>query len=229
MRTQWMISLFVVLAVFAVPALADNGLLCTTSGHTCATDGTIVAQRDGDITGNIFYANADFADWVRVIDLNPQNPWTSSWMLDNQRGIGQPSVNFGHAMKNDILVVQICDQQLQPNLCVDNSKNQYLFASDPNFSVDGLSHAEIPQDGGFGPWGTTSHIRNSQLIWLEDLGTKQGSDWDYNDLVVSLHNVDVLFPNSGGTSESSPVPEPGTIVLLASGLAGGLIRRMNKN
>ena len=111
MRTQWTISLFVVLAVFAVPALADGGLLCTTSGHACQTNGTIVAQRDGDITGNIFYANADFTDYVRVIDLNPQNPWTSDWMLDNQRGIGQPSVNFGHAMKNDILVVQICDQQ----------------------------------------------------------------------------------------------------------------------
>jgi hypothetical protein len=228
-RAHWVILVLVVIAAFTVPASADDGLHCWTFGQTCGTNGTIVAQSDGDIKGNIFYANANFTDWVRVIDLNPQNSWTSSWMLDNQRGVGQPSVDFGHALKNDILVVQLCDQQEQPNLCVDSSKNQYLFASDPKYSADGLSHAMIPMDGGVGSTAKDPG-RGTQLIWLEDLSTKQNSDWDYNDLVLSLHNVDVAFPNSGGgTSQDSPVPEPATLSLLAGGVAAGLIRRFKKS
>ncbi len=227
MRAHWVILVLVVLAAFAAPALADDGLHCWTFGQTCATNGTIFALSDGDIKGNIYYANANFPDWVRIIDTNPNNSWTSDWMLDNQGGVGQPSVDFGHALKNDILVVQLCDQALQPNICTSTSKNQYLFANDPKFSVDGLSHAEIPMDGGVGATAKNPG-RGTQLIWLEDLSTKWNSDWDYNDLVLSLHNVDVVFPN-GGNSQASPVPEPGTISLLAGGLVAGLIRRMKKN
>lgn len=230
MRAHGVILVLVVIAALAacaVPARADV-LYCWTFGQSCATNGTIVAQSDGDIKGNIFYANANFTDWVRIIDLNPQNSWTSSWMLDNQRGIGQPSVDFGHALKNDILVVQICDQQEQPNMCTDSSKNQYLFSSDPKYSADGLSHAMIPQDGGVSPTADKNGPR-TQLIWLEDLSDKEHTDWDYNDLVLSLHNVDVLFPNNGGTSQAAPVPEPATISMLAGGIAAGLFRRMKKS
>ncbi len=228
MRAHRVILLFVVLAVFTGSALADDGLHCWTFGQTCATDGTIVAQSDGDIKGNIYYADANFADWVRVIDTNPQNSWTSNWMLDNQGGIGQPSVDFGHALKNDILVVQLCDQALQPNICTSTSQNQYLFATDPKYSVDGLSHAMIPMDGGVGATAKDPG-RGTQLIWFEDLSTKWNSDWDYNDLVLSLHNVDVAFPNNGGTLQAAPVPEPATLSLLVGGIAAGLLRRMKKS
>lgn len=228
MRAHGVILRFVVIAALAVPALADNGLKCWTFGATCATNGTIFAQSDGDIKGNIYYSDANFTDWVRVIDLNPQNSWTSAWMLDNQRGIGQPSVDFGHALKGDILVVQICDQELQPNLCVDSSKNQDLFGSDPKYSADGLSHAMVPMNGGISATSAGTGPR-SQLIWLEDLGDKQHTDWDYNDLVVALFNADVVFPHNGGTSGSAEVPEPATLSLLAGGVAAGLIRRMKKS
>ena len=41
----------------------------------------------------------------------------------------------------------------------------------------------IPMDGGAGATAKDPG-RGTQLIWLEDLSTKQNSDWDYNDLVV---------------------------------------------
>jgi hypothetical protein len=103
-----------------------------------------------------------------------------------------------------------------------------VFASDPNYSADNLSHAQIAQNGGAGATANGVGPR-SQLIWLEDLSNKQNSDWDYNDLVLALHNVDVLFPHGGGGSQPSPAPEPATLSLLAGGLAAGLIRRMKKS
>ncbi len=227
MRAHWVILVLVVLAAFAGSALADDGLKCWTFGATCADNGTIVAAANGDVTGNIYYTKADFWSWVRVIDLNPNNSWTSSWMLDSQAGVGNSPVDFGHALKGDILVLQLCDQQEQPNLCVDSSKNQYLFANDPKYSADGLSHAMVSMNGGNSPTARGDGTR-TQLIWLEDLSDKQHTDWDYNDSVIALHNIDVVFPNGGGTQDS-PVPEPGTISLIAGGVLTGLVRRFKKS
>lgn len=230
MRSHGLILVLAIIAGFSVSAAAsidDNGLKCWTFGATCATDGTIVAGSNGAVTGNLYYASANFTDYVRVIDTNPANAWTSPWMLDNQLGVGQPLVDFGNALKGDILVVQLCDQQEQPNICNSTSKNEYLFGSDPRYSADGLSHAMIAQNGGAGPLANGGGLR-SQLIWLEDLSNKQNSDWDFNDLVLAMHNVDVLFPHSAGL-DSAPVPEPATLSLLAGGLLAGLIGRIKRN
>jgi hypothetical protein len=188
-----------------------------------------VAGSDGAISGNLYYVSANFTDYIRVIDTNPNNSWTSNWVLDNQlTGIGGPSINFGNALKGDVLVVQLCDQQEQPNICTETSKNQYLFSSDPKFSADGLSHAMVAQNGGASATAKGDGPR-TQLIWLEDLSAKENTDWDFNDFVLALHNVDVVFPHDSQTSGASPVPEPATISLLAGGLVAGLIRRLKKN
>jgi hypothetical protein len=228
-RAHWVIFVLVVIAAFAVPAVADSGLTCWTFGATCATDGTIVAGASGTISGNLFYKSANFIDYVRVIDTNPNNSWTSPWVLNNQiTQIGGPSVAFGNALKGDILVVELCDQDENAATCGNGIKNPYVFASDPNYSADDLSHAMVAQNGGAGATANGVGPR-TQLIWLEDLSNKQNSDWDYNDLVLALHNVDVVFPHNGGTSEASPVPEPATLSLLVGGVAAGLIRRLKKN
>jgi hypothetical protein len=226
-RGHWVL-LVLALAAFAVPAVADDGLKCWSFGATCGSNGTITASLDGDVTGNIYYTKADFSDWVRVIDINPNNSWTSDWMLNNSLGTGQPTVTFGHALKGDLLVVQLCDQQEQPNICTSNSKLSYLFGSDPKYSADGLSHAMVPDNGGASATAKGDGPR-TQLIWLEDLADKQNTDWDYNDLVLALHNVNVTFLNDGGTSQGSPVPEPATLSLLASGVMAGVIRRIKKS
>jgi hypothetical protein len=210
--------------------IADNGLKCSSFGATCATDGSIVAGSTGAISGNLFYESANFIDYVRVVDTNPNNSWTSPWMLNNQTTqIGGPSVTFGNAIKGDILVVELCDQDENAATCGNGIKNPYVFASDPNYSADNLSHAMIAQNGGACATANCSdQIGRTSLIWLEDLSTKQNSDWDYNDLVLALHNVDVVFPHDG-SSQASAVPEPGTISLLVGGVAAGLIRRVKKS
>lgn len=230
MRAHWVILVLVVLAVigaFAAPALADDGLKCGSFGATCATDGTVVAAADGDITGNLYYVSANFPDYVRVIDTNPDNRWTSGWLLDNQLGVNQPGVTFGHALKGDILVVQLCDQYENATPCANTSKNPYVFSNDPIYSADNLSHALVAMNGGASSTARGDGTR-TQLLWFEDLSNKQNSDWDYNDLVLALHNIDVIFRN-GGDLQSAPVPEPATLSLLASGLAAGIIRRMKKS
>lgn len=228
MRAHWVILVLVALAALSVPALADT-VTCGTFGQTCATDGTIVAGTTGEITGNLYYASANFTSYVRVIDTNPNNRWVSPWMLNNQTTpIGGPSVDFGSAMKGDILVVQLCDQNENFATCGNGIKNPYVFSNDPVYSADNLSHAQIAENGGACATASCESGIRTQLIWLEDLSNKQHSDWDYNDLVLALHNIDVTFPNGGGL-DASPVPEPATITMLAGGLAAGLFRRMKKS
>ena len=224
MRSYW-----VLLCVFLLPAcvltafadIGDNGLKCNTFGATCANPLQITAQFTGDITGNLYYSSADFHDWVRVIDTNPNNSWTSRWYLENKLGTQQRPVVFGSALQGDVLVVQLCDQELQNGLC--SPFSNYLFASDPAYSHDGVSHALANTDG-----GATLSLGNPTLtwaIWLEDLDAAHGGDFDYNDEVIGLHNVLISFASEG---TNAPVPEPASLVLLGSGLAAGVLRRIKK-
>lgn len=223
MRLSWVLLCVILLPALALTAVADtgdNGLMCNSFGGVCANPVQITAQNTGDITGNLSYYSANFPDFVRVIDTNPNNSWTSPWMLDNQNGIQQPSVTFGSALKGDVLVVQLCDQELQITLCARGARNPYLFASDPAYSVDGKSHALANTLGG----GTTT-LKDGTLVWqlwLEDLDDKWDTDWDYNDSVISLHNVEISFASS---QENAPVPEPASISLLASGIAAACWRK----
>ncbi len=224
MRLYWVSLVLVLMAACSIPAVADTGLLCSTFGATCANPQQITAQFTGDITGNLYYVSANFHDWVRVIDTNPDNSWTSNWFFNNQLGVQQPSVVFGHANQGDVLVVQLCDQEEQRNLCAPSSKNQYLLASDPAYSGDGMNHALVNVNG-----GATTTARGdgpkTWLIWLEDLDTAHDSDWDYNDEVIGLHNVLVSF---GAEGAQAPVPEPATISLLVSGLGAGFLGWLKK-
>lgn len=232
MRAHWVILVLVVLSVFSGYALADAGLTCWTYGANCQTNGSVVAASDGSITGNLYYKSANFMSYVRVIDTNPDNSWTSPWMLNNQTTqIGGPPVTFGNALKGDVLIVQLCDQTENAATCGNGILNPYLFANDPKYSADGLSHAMAAQNGGVCPTALCDDpSKRINLIWLEDLATKQNTDWDYNDLVLALHNVDVLFPNDGmSQSQNSAVPEPATMSLLAGGLAAGWFRRKKKS
>ncbi len=234
MRAYWVLFCLLAVAACAVPAAADSGLTCSTFGGTCASPLQITAQFTGSITGNLYYQSANFTDYVRLIDTNPNNNWTSPWVLSNQGQINSQLVTFGQALKGDVLVMQLCDQQEQPNICTSASKNEYLFASDPNYSADGKNHALVNVNGGVSPVANdpTRNLPKSWVIWMEDLSTKQNTDWDFNDTAIALHNVNISFGGSefsNGPGQQSEVPEPGTISLLASSLAAGLLCRFRKN
>ena len=207
-------------AASAVADTGDSGLLCSTYGANCANPTQITAQNNGNITGSLYYYSADFYDWVRVIDTNPNNSWTSSWTLFNH-GQNNGPVVFGSALKGDVLVVQLCDQTLQFSFC--SRSSNYIYGSDPRYSVDGKSHALVNTQGG----GTVSLKNSTQTwaIWMEDLDDRWKSDWDYNDEVVTISNITVSFGSSSSPEQDAPVPEPASLSLLGSGLAAWLLRK----
>lgn len=66
------------------------------------------------------------------------------------------------------------------------------------------------------------------FVGWEDLTAGQGSDWDYNDLIVAFSNLTTL-PLLDPTSEPTSVVEPTSLVLLGSALAMlGSLRRRRK-
>jgi hypothetical protein len=155
-----------------------------------------------------------------VIDTNPNNSWTSPWLLDNQLGTTQPTVTFGSALQGDVLIVELCDAQLQSNQMCDVNSN-YLFSTDPSHSHDGLNHA---MSNTLGPAyiDPVSGI-NYWPVWMEDLDAAHNSDFDYNDEVVTLQNVIIGF-----SAENASVPEPASLSLVAAGVSAALLRKFRK-
>ena len=157
-------------------------------------------------------------DWVRVVDTNPNNSWVSPWLLENKNSINQPSVVFGNALKGDVLVVQLLDLELQFTV-----RSDYLFATDPAFSVDGKNHAIVNTNG-----GATVSLRNptqTWAIWLEDLSDRWKSDWDFNDQVIALSNITVSFADSPAPDSNAPVPELASMSLLGSAISTAWLLR----
>lgn len=222
MRTYRVLLGLSLLFAWVLPSLAsvgDAGESCNGIGGVCTSPARITAQFTGDIKGNLEYFSANVNDWVRVIDTNPNNSWTSAWYLDNQKGTGQPTVTFGSALQGDVLILELCDAALQTNQMCDANSN-YLFSTDPSHSHDGWNHG-LANTLGPGFIDPVDHT-NYWAVWMEDLDNAHGSDWDYNDEVVTLHNVIISF----GAERGAQVPEPASLSLLAAGVAAGWLRKV---
>ncbi len=95
--------------------------------------------------------------------------------------------------------------------------NSWFFSGDPTRNSDGLAHLAafgpggVPIDPNY-PYMVPGTV-NFALFGFEDVH-HDPSDWDFNNAIFSL-----VFETTSVPDEI-PTPEPGTFLLLATGLAG---------
>ncbi len=96
-----------------------------------------------------------------------------------------------------------------------NINTGLTLSSDPSTSPDGVSHAYVTPFSGTIP-GSSVTISNGVYIGMEDLTAAEGSDYDYNDVQYVMTGV-------------APTPEPGSLLLLGTGLLGLAFALFRKN
>lgn len=109
------------------------------------------------------------------------------------------------------------------DVCTDPASYTVFYMGPGATNNDGMIHAAIvPWNiwNAFATPGSPNAVEGAMVVGFEDNTAEGGADWDYNDVVFSFEGVSV-------------VPEPATMVLLATGLIGlsgaGFIRRRRAN
>jgi len=193
----------VTLAVLA-SFLSAGSLVAAADSIPYGNIGTVVPQHyftaiaTGNVTGYFYSADAADTDFVRMVDTTTNT--ASDWYFDNHTTAVGTTANFGAVNAGDNLVFELF-----------NTDGNFTFASDPAYSDDGINHA-------YSTSFTAATINgvdfpNGIYLGMEDL-----YDWDFN-----YNNDNFVVTNV----QASPVPEPGSLLLLGTGALGaiGAIRR----
>jgi hypothetical protein len=174
MRTKFMVFLLLMLAMTAVPAMADH-IPYSPIGTVAPTD-VFTAIATGSVTGYFYGSSADDDDKVQMCDVT--QGYCSSFALDNHASAVGASQNFGSVTQGDILVFNL-----------DNLATGYILSSNPSGSPDGLNHAY-----GTAYTGGVPGIPAGTFVGMEDLLRSAPSDFDYNDDEFVFTNVAIATP-----------------------------------
>lgn len=173
-------------------------LLTTHLGHAAPILGDKLYYQGGSIDITILSTTAGYSSLLSLYLLNPQS---------TQQVFGWNHSNLGQTYSYDPATQgYVVGDELIFGIYVQNTGNTF-FMGDASRNPDHLIHASVDSNSGSG---------FDYLVGFEDLFN--GGDQDYDDNV---------FGFSGGLSSNpTPVSEPGSLLLLATGLLALTRRRL---
>ena len=195
-----------------MPRLAEAGPIA--GGQLFATG--------GEVTVTFLGQSAQFTNHLHLFSASDLSTPLQSDIFINTTAIVGQTVSLGSFAAGTELVFAIQVEQ----------SGMLFFTGPGSRNQDGLAHAAVddglpPEFPGYGglPAGALA-------VGFEDIFG--GGDFDYNDLAFAFSNLRSGAPmgisNLSAPIETTvtPVPEPATLLLLGSGLTGGLYRRLRR-